>query len=128
MPIRVVAADDHQIMREGLKMLISDEPDLLLVGEASTGRQALAMAGELTPDVVVMDIGMPEMDGVEATAKIVAAHPLVKVIALSMHADPYYINSMKRAGASGYILKENAFYSLADAIRKVVAGEEAFPV
>jgi DNA-binding NarL/FixJ family response regulator len=70
---------------------------------------------------------MPEMDGVEATTKITSAHPDMKVIALSMHADPYYINSMKRAGASGYILKENAFYSLADAIRKVMAGEHAFP-
>jgi DNA-binding NarL/FixJ family response regulator len=128
MPIRIIAADDHQIMREGIKLLIADEPDMELVGEASTGRQALDMAGTLTPDVVVMDIGMPEMDGVEATTKIVAAHPAVKVIALSMHADPYYINSMKRAGASGYILKENAFYSLADAIRKVVSGEHAFPV
>ena len=127
MPIRIVAADDHQIMREGLKMLIADEPDLELIGEASTGRQALDMAGELTPDIVVMDIGMPEMDGVQATSKIIAAHPQVKVIALSMHADPYYVNSMKKAGASGYVLKEIAFYSLAATIRKVMAGEQAFP-
>lgn len=127
MPIRVLVVDDHQMVREGLKLLLAAEPDLELVGEALDGQQAVEMVHELLPDVVVMDIGLPVMDGIEATRRIREAHPEVAVIALSAHADTTFIDEMKSLGACGYVLKDMAFELLGDAIRKCLIGETSFP-
>jgi DNA-binding NarL/FixJ family response regulator len=126
MAIRVLVVDDHKIIREGLRLLFAVQPDLELVGEAGNGKEALAMYGELRPDVVVMDVGMPETDGAQATVALLARHPETKVIALSMHSDCYYINLMRDAGAVGYVLKDEAFEKLAAAIHGVMAGGTAF--
>lgn len=127
MPIRVLVVDDHQIIRDGLKSLFSQEPDIEVVGEASTGEEAIVKADQLLPDVVLMDITLPVMDGLEAAAKILQAHSEIRVIGLSMHADRYYIGMMKDAGASAYVLKETAYEVLADTVRRTVAGEKLFP-
>lgn len=120
MAIRILLADDHRIMREGLKSLLNDEPDLEVLGEVANGRLAIEMADELSPDVVVMDIGMPELNGIEATRRIVQDHPNTKVIALSMHSDRRFVAEILKAGASGYLLKDGAFEELAGAIRTVM--------
>lgn len=127
MPVRVLAVDDHAIILQGLKLLFAQRPELELVGEASNGEEALAVFDDVSPDVVIMDMAMPVMDGVEATVNMLKRHPGVKVIVLSMHAEPYYIKLAREAGALGYVLKETAFEVLADAIQKVVNGGTAFP-
>lgn len=127
MAIRVLVVDDHKMVREGLQLFLSQEPDLQLVGEATTGQEAISMTDELLPAVVVMDVGLPVMDGIEATRKIRESHPEVQVIALSAHADPYFIDAMKRSGACGYILKDMAFEQLSDAIRECTTGGDCFP-
>lgn len=127
MPIKVLVVDDHQMVREGLKLLLAAEPDLELVGQALDGQQAIEMVDELQPDVVVMDIGLPVMDGIEATRRIREAHPQVAIIALSAHADTTFIEEMKALGACGYVLKDMAFDLLVDAIRKCTIGETSFP-
>ena len=99
MSIKVLLADDHRIMREGLRSLIDKEPDMKVVGEASDGRKTVRMAEELSPDVAVVDITMPELNGIEATGQIVNTDPEVKVLALSMHSDEHFIMGMLRAGA-----------------------------
>ena len=121
MKSKVLLADDHRIVREGLKSLLQAEPDLQVVGEAENGRQAIEMTAELSPDVVVMDIGMPELNGIEATRRIVTDHAPAKVIALSMHSDRRFAAEMLKAGASGYLLKDGAFEELVGAIRTVLA-------
>ena len=121
MKTRILLADDHRIMREGLKSLLNDEPDMEVVGEAENGRKAIEMTDELSPDVVVMDIGMPELNGIEATRRIVLDHPDTKVVALSMHSDRRFMAEILKAGAAGYLLKDGAFEELAGAIRTVVA-------
>ena len=125
-PIRLLIVDDHQIIREGLRFLCAREPDLAMAGEAADGSEALTEYERLLPEVVIMDIGMPVMDGVKATAELLARYPKALVVALSMHADPYYIDLMKRAGAVGYVLKDEASAALAAAVRKVMGGETAF--
>lgn len=127
MAIRVLVVDDHKMVREGLRMLLSHESDLEQVGEAIDGQQAVSMAEELQPHVVVMDIGLPVMDGIEATRRIREAHPEVAVVALTAHADKHLIDAMKQLGACGYVLKDMAFELLVDAIRKCSAGQTAFP-
>ena len=127
MAIRIVVADDHQIIRQGLRMLLDSEQDMELVGEAENGEQAVNLANELGPDVVVMDIGMPVMDGFAATRKLQSEQPEIKVVALSMHDDRAFLEGMKAAGASGYVLKDEAFERLTAAIRQVLQGEEFFP-
>jgi DNA-binding NarL/FixJ family response regulator len=124
---RILVVDDHQMVREGLRLLITPEADLELVGEAADGQSALAMTEELQPHVVVMDIGLPVMDGIEATRRILEAHPEVAVIGLSAHADTYFVNTMKKLGACGYIVKDKAFELLLDAIRCCTRGEKYFP-
>jgi len=117
MSIRIILADDHKIVRNGLRSLIEKEGDMEVVAEAEDGRTAVQLAVQLSPQVVLMDIAMPGLNGIEATRQIIASAPQIKVIALSMHADKRYIMEMLKAGASGYLLKDSAFEELAGAIR-----------
>jgi DNA-binding NarL/FixJ family response regulator len=119
MRIRVVLADDHKIVREGLCSLLQNEPRMEIVGVAEDGRSALQLVRELKPDVVVMDVTMPDLNGIEAARKIKAEMPEVRILALSMHADKQYISRMLKVGASGYLLKDCAFKELVQAIRTV---------
>lgn len=122
MTIRVLLVDDHKMFRDGLRSLIEQEPDIKLVAEAENGREALAQTKQHRPHVVLMDITMPELNGVDATRHIREAHPGVGVVALSMHYERRMVLDMVRAGARGYLLKESAFEDLAEAIRSVRAG------
>jgi DNA-binding NarL/FixJ family response regulator len=122
MATRIVLADDHRIVREGLRSLISSLPGAEVIAEAENGRMTVELTRKLSPDVVVMDIGMPDLNGIEATRQIIAEFPSVKVIGLSMHADVRYVAEMLRAGASGYLLKDSAFEELAQALQTVIAG------
>ena len=123
MSIRIIIADDHQILRQGLKTLLEKEPDMEVVAEAEDGRKTVIMVQELTPDVVIMDVNMPDLNGIEATRQILADYPEMKVIALSMHADRRFVINMLKAGAHGYLLKDCAFEELAQAIRLVIANK-----
>lgn len=122
MSIRVILCDDHRVIRQGLRNLIDQQEDMEVIAEAENGREAIDLIAELEPDVVVMDVAMPELNGIEATRKIIDESPEVKVLALSMHADKHYAAGMLGAGASGYLLKDCAFEELADAIRRVSHG------
>lgn len=122
MNIRVLLVDDHKIMREGLKALLAREQTMEVVAEAANGREAVRKADELLPDVVVMDLTMPEMNGIEAIRQIVAAHPGVRTLALSMVLDRACVVETLKAGATGYLLKDCAFEELVDAIRTVASG------
>ncbi len=122
MKVRILVVDDHAIMRQGLRSLLAEEPGFEVVGEAGDGREGLRMVSELSPDVVVMDVGMPDLNGVEATRQVVRDHPDVKVVALSMHAERRFVTGMLEAGAAGYVLKGAAFEELVEAIRAVRAG------
>jgi len=121
--IRVVIADDHAVVREGIKMILGREPDIEVVGEAGNGREALDLVAKTKPHVVVMDISMPEMGGVEATRRVKEAHPKVNVLALTMHEDESYVFQLLKAGASGYVLKRGAAQDLVQAIRSAARGE-----
>jgi len=123
MSIRIMIADDHEIVRNGLRSLIEKELDMEVIAEADNGRDAVRIALELTPDMVIMDIAMPELNGIEATRQIISALPRIKVIALSMHADKRYVMEMLKAGASGYILKDNAYEELSRAIRTALKNQ-----
>jgi two-component system response regulator NreC len=118
--IKIILADDHQIVRQGLRTLLTAEPDMKIVGEADNGRAALRLAQELAPQVVIMDVSMPDLNGIEATRQILADHPAIKVIALSMHSDSLFVLNMLKSGASGYLLKDCALEELVKAIRTVV--------
>ena len=120
--IRVLLADDHTILRAGLRMMLNVQPDIEVVGEASDGRQALNEALLLKPDVVLMDITMPEMNGIEATRQVKRALESTRVLILTMHENEEYLFQVLRAGASGYILKEAADTELISAIRVVYSG------
>ncbi len=122
MSIRVILCDDHRVIRQGLRNLIDQQEDMDVIAEAENGREAIDLIAELEPDVVVMDVAMPELNGIEATRKIIDESPEVRVLALSMHADRHYAAGMLGAGASGYLLKDCAFEELADAIRRVSHG------
>jgi two-component system response regulator NreC len=121
--ITVVIADDHMIVRDGLRSLLERQPDMEVVAEADNGRTALKHVKELSPDVVIMDIGMRELNGIDATRQLVKMSPKVKVLALSMYSDKRFIKGMLKAGASGYMLKDSAFKELIDAIRVIVGGK-----
>lgn len=123
MTIRVLVADDHRIMRDGLCNMLRQEDDMAVVGEANNGREAVALVKELAPDVVIMDVTMPELNGIEATRQITAGATRGRVIALSVHADRQFVAEMFKAGAAGYLLKMCAFEELASAIRLVVDGQ-----
>ena len=123
MSIRVLLSDDHRIVREGLRSLLEKEPDIELVGEAEDGRSTLELASKLKPQVVLMDISMPGLNGVEATRKLIEKLPGVKILALSMHTDHRFVEGMLRAGATGYLPKDCAAKELVGAIRTVVSNQ-----
>jgi len=121
-PVRVLLVDDHAVVRAGLRMLLSADPELLIVGEAENGAQGMRMARDLAPDVVLMDISMPDMNGIEATRRIKELCPDVAVLALTMHEDDQYFFEMLAAGASGYVPKRAAPNDLIAAIHAVRSG------
>jgi DNA-binding NarL/FixJ family response regulator len=119
--IRVLLADDHTLIRAGLRMVVDAHPDLSVVGEAADGRAAVAMAQTLKPDVIVMDIGMPSLNGIEACRKILEVLPETQFVMLSMHSDEGYVLRALKAGAKAYLLKDSAEADLAQAIRAAAA-------
>src|SRR5208282_6822771 len=121
--IRILLADDHAVVRQGFRMILSAHPDLEIVGEAGNGREAVDLAAELRPDVVVMDVAMPELNGIEAARRLTAANPHARVLALSMHKDSVYVREILRAGARGYLLKDAIASDLLAAVRAVARGE-----
>ena len=123
MTIKVLLADDHKIVRDGLRTLLEKHADIAVLGEAEDGREALQLAGKLSPDLVVMDIAMPELNGIEATRQILSEHPGIKIVALSMHSDKRFVSEMLKAGASAYLLKDCAFEELITAIRTIMKGK-----
>lgn len=123
MSIRILLVDDHKITRDGLCALIENQPGMDVVGEAENGRDAVKLADKLDPDVIIMDISMPELNGIDATRQIMAASPSTKIIALSMYSDKRYVEGMLSAGVSGYLLKNCAFDELVDAIQAAVDGK-----
>jgi DNA-binding NarL/FixJ family response regulator len=119
---RILLADDHETVRAGLRLILSAQPDMEVVGEAGDGRAAIARAQELLPDIVVMDVSMPHLNGLKATEKLKAICPQVKVLALTRHTDDAYLQQLLRAGASGYVLKQSPPAELLHAIRAIAAG------
>lgn len=121
MNLRILLADDHKIVRDGLHSLIDQQSGMEVVGEAENGRMAVQLAKQLLPDVIVMDVTMPDLNGIEATRQILAGTPEVKIIGLSMHSDRRFVTGILGAGAAGYLLKDCAFQELIDAVRAVSA-------
>jgi two-component system, NarL family, response regulator NreC len=121
--IRLLLVDDHAIVRSGLRMLLENEADLVLVGEAGSGQQALDLADQLTPDVVIMDITLPDMSGIEVTRRLKQSHPKIAVVALTIHEDQQYFFEMLRVGASAYVPKRAAPDDLIAAIHAASRGE-----
>ena len=125
-PITVLLADDHMIVREGLKKLLEAESDIEVVGEAATGRKAVELTRKLHPAVVVMDIAMPQLNGLEATRQILKEMPNVKVLILSAHSDDAYVENVTALGAVGYLIKQTSAHFLSEAIREVHKGKTFF--
>ena len=123
MSIRVLLVDDHELMREGLRAILAKEPDVEVVGEAQSGREAVEQVRALAPDLVIMDVSMKDMNGIEATRQIHAANVGVKVVALSSYSDRRYVAAILTAGASAYVLKANAYDSLRRAVRAASQGK-----
>ncbi len=123
MSMRIILADDHKIIRDGLNSLLAQEEDIEVVAQAKTGHETVELVAKFVPNVVIMDIAMPDMNGIEATRHIINSFENVKIIALSMHSDRKFVIEMLKAGASGYLLKNCAFEELANAIRTVTAGK-----
>lgn len=117
MMTRIVLVDDHELMREGLRSILEGEKDIEIVGESSSGREAVALSRKLEPDVVVMDVGMKDLNGIDATRQIRSELPNVQVVALSSHSDGRYVAAMLEAGACGYVLKANAYADLRRALQ-----------
>jgi two-component system, NarL family, response regulator NreC len=122
MSIKIILADDHTILRHGLSTLLQKDKDIEVVAQAENGRSAVELANEKLPDIVVMDIGMPDLNGIDATSQIVHDHPGIKVIGLSMHSGKKFVAEMLKAGASGYLLKDCAVEELTNAIKTVMSG------
>jgi DNA-binding NarL/FixJ family response regulator len=123
MAVRILLADDHKIVRDGLRSLLEKQQGMEVVGEAENGRRALELAQQKKPDVVIMDVSMPDLNGIEATRQMLADQPRVRVIALSMHSDRRLVAGMLQAGASGFLLKDCAFDELARAINTVMSNQ-----
>jgi two-component system response regulator NreC len=123
MSIKVLLADDHKIVSDCLKTLIDKQPDMKVVGEAENGRMVVALAQKLNPNIVIMDISMPDLNGIEATRQIIAKCPGVRIITLSMNSDRRYVTGMLNAGASGYLTKSCSFEELISAVRIVAANK-----
>ncbi len=123
MSIRILLADDHKITRQGLRSLLDENDDMEVLAEAENGRDAIELARKLNPDVIIMDVSMPDLNGVEATRQIIQDNHDVRVIALSMHSDTLFVSEMLKSGASGYLLKDCAFQELEQAIRTVTDGK-----
>jgi DNA-binding NarL/FixJ family response regulator len=121
--MRILLADDHKITRQGLRSLLEKQQDMEVVAEAENGRAAARLAAEMAPDVIIMDVTMPDLNGVEATKQILSKSPDIKIIALSMHSDTLFVTEMLKSGAAGYLLKDCAFEELTRAIRTVVDGK-----
>ena len=119
MSIRILLADDHKITRQGLRSLLEKQKDMEVVAEADNGRSAVQLAAELDPDIIIMDVTMPDLNGVEAAKQILAKSPEIKIIALSMHSDALFVTEMLKSGASVYLLMDCAFAGLTGAIRTV---------
>jgi two-component system response regulator NreC len=122
MSIKVLLADDHKIVRDGLRALLEKQEGMEVVAEADNGRTTVRLARELRPDVVIIDIGMPDLNGIDATRQIMAEVPGIKVVALSMHSDKRFVAQMFKAGASAYLLKDCAFEELVRGVEAVVSG------
>jgi DNA-binding NarL/FixJ family response regulator len=124
--VRILLADDHTVMRTGLKLLLERQPDFEVVGEACDGRETMALAAKLKPDIVILDIAMPQLSGLEAARQINVHSPRTGIVILSMHSDETYVTRALKAGARGYLLKDSAESDLISAIRAVVAGKAFF--
>jgi DNA-binding NarL/FixJ family response regulator len=121
-PLRVFITDDHGVVREGIKALVAAQPDMQVVGEASNGREAVQLLAELDADVVVMDVSMPELSGVEATSQLHQQRPELRILALSVHEEPAYVRRLLEVGAAGYVLKRSVADILITAIRSIADG------
>ena len=124
--IRILLADDHTIIRSGLKLLLEQQPDFKVVAEASDGREAVQLVSKIHPDIAILDIGMPQLNGIEATRQIVSESPQTQVVILSMHSDEGYVLRALKAGARAYILKNSAEADLIRAVRSVAEGKSFF--
>jgi DNA-binding NarL/FixJ family response regulator len=124
--IRILIADDHVIIRSGLRLLLEQQPDFKVIAEANDGREALQMVSKFHPEVAILDIGMPQLNGIEATRQIVAQEPATQVVILSMHADEGYVLRALKAGAKAYIVKNSAEADLIRAVRSVAEGKSFF--
>jgi DNA-binding NarL/FixJ family response regulator len=120
--VRIILADDHTVLRQGLTLLINKQPDMEVVGDAGDGPSAVRLAQELKPDLIVMDVSMPEMNGLEATKQLKKALPQIKILPLTRHNDSSYLQQLLQAGADGYVLKQSSADELIHAIRAVLAG------
>jgi DNA-binding NarL/FixJ family response regulator len=125
-PVRILLADDHTVMRSGLRLLLERQPHLQVVGEAADGRQAVALSESANPDVVIMDIGMPNLNGIEAARQIVNRNPRTAIAILSMHSDESYVIRALKAGARAYLLKDSAEADLLAAVRALTEGKSFF--
>lgn len=121
--IRILLADDHSVVRQGFRLILDAQKSMEVIGEASTGREAVEKVDELQPDVVVMDVAMPELNGIEATRRIMQANPRTRILALSMHKDAVYVREILRAGARGYLLKDAIDSDLVKAVEHVASGD-----
>jgi DNA-binding NarL/FixJ family response regulator len=123
MSLRVLIADDHKLIRQGLRALLDKESNIEVIAEAGTGWETIRMVQDMSPDLVIMDVAMPDLNGIEATRQVIGINPNIKVLALSMYKDRRFIVGMLKAGASGYLLKDGAFEELVHAINIVAAGQ-----
>jgi DNA-binding NarL/FixJ family response regulator len=121
--IRILLVDDHALVRQGFRLMLASQPDMEIIGEAGNGREAIELSEKLQPDLVVMDVAMPELNGIEATRRLVVAAPRTRVLALSMHKDSVYVREILRAGARGYLLKDSIESDLVNAVRAIARGD-----
>ena len=124
--LRILLADDHTVVRQGLRKVLEDRPDWVVVAEAGNGREAVQKAEEMKPDVAILDVAMPLLNGIEATRQIVKRSPATRVLVLTMHSDEAYVNQILKAGATGYLLKDSADVDLIQAVGAVSQGKSFF--